>query len=83
MSVKQDVSPKVNPVNRRGALIAMAEALEIDPCELVVKTVTEEDSIQGAATKLGVNGGTIRYWLERAGKEIKHRRKLVLVDKGQ
>jgi hypothetical protein len=82
MSVKRDDSAKVNSVNRRGAFIALAKQLDIDPCELVVKTVKEQDSIQGAATKLGMNPNTIRYWLGRAGKEVKHRRKLVLVDTG-
>lgn len=81
MSVKTDVSHKVNEKNRRGALIAIAEAKGISPCELVVNTVIEEDSIQGAAKILGVNSGTIRYWIDRAGKRIEYRTKLVLVDK--
>lgn len=83
MSVKKGMTPKANLENRHGALKAMAEAQGIDPCELVVKTVLEQDSIQGAATKLGMNSGTIRYWLDRAGKKVQHRSKLVLVDKEQ
>ena len=70
------------PVNKPGALKAKAKELGIDVRELVVKSVTQHDSIQGAARELGVNNGTIYYWLNRAGKEVKRRRALKLVDVG-
>lgn len=83
MSVKQGTTPKLNLENRYGALVAMAAEQEIDPCELVMKTVIEENSIQGAAKKLGVNPGTIRYWIDRAGKKVQYISKIVFVDKDQ
>lgn len=46
----------------------------ISPIELVVATVKEVGSVNGAAIHLGVARNTIRYWMKKSGYTTTTRR---------
>lgn len=49
------------------------------PDALVPRILKEEGSITGAATRLGVNRNTIRYWIKKLNIQVESRRAVEII----